>query len=37
MKGVKLRMNENTKYETIKELVDHNGNKQRAAKKYIYL
>lgn len=30
---VELRMNELLKYETIKELVDHNGNKNRAAKK----
>ena len=27
MKEVKLRMNEQEKYEVIKELVDHNGNK----------
>lgn len=33
MKEVKLRMNEQQKYETIKELVDHNGNKNRASKK----
>lgn len=33
MKGVKLRMNELTKYEIIKNLVDHNGNKTRAATK----
>ena len=33
MRKVKLRMNENQKYETIKELVDHNGNKKRAALK----
>ena len=26
MKEVKLRMNEQEKYEVIKELVDHNGN-----------
>lgn len=32
MKEVKLRMNEQYKYEIIKELVDHNGNKNRAAK-----
>ncbi len=31
MKEVKLRMKEQTKYEVIKELVDHRGNKQRAA------
>jgi transposase len=31
MKEVKLRMKENTKYKVIKELVDHNGNKNRAA------
>lgn len=33
MKEVKLRMKEQLKYETIKELVDHNGNKNRASKK----
>lgn len=33
MKEVKLRMNEQLKYETIKELVDHNGNKNRASEK----
>ena len=33
MKEVKLRMKENTKYEVIKELVDHNGNKNRVALK----
>ncbi|MCI5521043.1 MAG: transposase, partial [Tenericutes bacterium] len=33
MKVVKLRMNEQEKYEVIKELVDHNGNKNRAIKK----
>ena len=32
-KEVKLRMNEQEKYETIKELVDHNGNKTRAVQK----
>ncbi len=31
MRKVKLRMNENEKYEKIKYLVDHNGNKTRAA------
>ena len=31
MKEVKLRMNEKEKYEVIKDLVDHNGNKTRAA------
>ena len=30
MRKVELRMNEQTKYEVIKELVDHNGNKNRA-------
>ena len=30
MKEVKLRMKEQNKYEIIKELVDHNGNKNRA-------
>ena len=29
----KLRMNEQEKYEVIKELVDHNGNKNRDGKK----
>ena len=33
MKEVKLRMNEQEKYKVIKELVDHNGNKNRASKK----
>ncbi len=33
MKEVKLRMKEQEKYEVIKELVDHNGNKKRAAQK----
>ena len=33
MRKVELRMNENEKYDVIKELVDHNGNKNRAAKK----
>lgn len=33
MKEVKLRMNENAKYQVIKELVDHKGNKRRAALK----
>lgn len=33
MKEVILNMNENEKYRTIKELVDHNGNKDRAARK----
>ena len=32
MKEVKLRMNEQEKYEVIKELVDHKGNKNRASK-----
>ena len=32
MKEVKLRMNEQEKYEVIKELVDHKGNKNRACK-----
>ena len=31
MKKVRLRMKENNKYEVIKELVDHNGNKDRAS------
>lgn len=33
MRKVELRMNEQLKYETIKELVDHNSNKNRACKK----
>src|SRR5574344_860927 len=33
MRKVKLRMNEQEKYENIKELVDHKGNKKRAALK----
>ena len=33
MRKVELRINELEKYEVIKELVDHNGNKNRAAKK----
>ena len=33
MRKVELRMNEQLKYKTIKELVDHNGNKKRAAMK----
>ena len=33
MRKVELRMNEQEKYDVIKELVDHNGNKNRAAKK----
>ena len=33
MRKVELRMNEQEKYEVIKELVDHNSNKNRAAKK----
>ena len=33
MRKVELRMNEQKKYEVIKELVDHNGNKNRASKK----
>ena len=35
MRKVELRMNEQEKYEVIKELVDHNGNKNRASKKHI--
>ena len=31
MRKVTLRMKEQNKYEVIKELVDHNGNKKRAA------
>jgi len=33
MKDVKLRMKELNKYKIIKELVEHDGNKHRAAKK----
>ena len=33
MRKVELRMNEQQKYETIKELIEHNGNKIRASKK----
>ena len=33
MRKVELRMNEQKKYDVIKELVDHNGNKNRACKK----
>ena len=33
MRKVELRMNEKEKYKVIKELVDHNGNKNRASKK----
>ena len=33
MRKVELRMNEQEKYEIIKELVEHNGNKHRASKK----
>lgn len=33
MKEVKLRMKEQHKYEIIKELVDHNGNKNNAKEK----
>ena len=33
MRKVELRMNEQEKYEVIKELVDHDGNKNRAARK----
>ena len=33
MRKVELRMNEQVKYEVIKDLVDHNGNKNRASKK----
>ena len=33
MRKGELRMNEQEKYDVIKELVDHNGNKNRAAKK----
>lgn len=36
MRKVELRMNEKEKYEVIKELVDHKGNKNRAAKSSVY-
>ncbi len=35
MRKIKLRMNKKEKYEVIKELVDHNGNKNRATKTHI--
>lgn len=33
MRKIELRMKEQYKYEVIKELVDHNGNKLKVAKK----
>ena len=36
MRKEELRMNEQEKYEVIKELVDHNGNKNRASKSSVY-
>jgi len=33
MREVEFRMKEKTKYDVIKELVDHNGNKERASLK----
>ena len=36
MRKVELRMNEQEKYDAIKELVDHNGNKNRGNTKYIF-
>ena len=33
MRKVELRMNEQYKYDVIKELVDHKGNKNKAAEK----
>ena len=33
MRKVELRMNEQEKYDVIKDLVDHNGSKNRASKK----
>ena len=33
MRKVELRMNEQEKYDVIKGLVDHNGNKNRASEK----
>ena len=37
MKEVELKMNEQEKYEIIKELVDHNGSKNRTSKKTWYI
>ena len=37
MRKVILRMKEQEKYEIIKELLNHNGNKLRAAEKLGYL
>lgn len=37
MRKVELRMKEKIKYETIKELVDHNGNEKRKYKSFINL
>ena len=37
MKEVKLRMNEQEKYNIIKELVDHNDNKNELVKSSVYL
>ena len=36
MRKVELRMNEQFKYETIKELVDHKGNKTELVKSSVY-
>ena len=37
MRKVELRMNEKEKYEVIKELVNHNGNKKTNSKKnFVY-
>lgn len=36
MRKVELRMNEKEKYEVIKELVDHNGNKTEQLKNSVY-
>ena len=36
MRKVELRMNEKEKYEVIKELVDHNGNKIEQLKNSVY-
>lgn len=36
MRKVNFRMNELLKYETIKELVDYNGNKNRAVQNLSY-
>ena len=37
MRKVELRMNEQFKYETIKELVDHKGSKNPPLKRVVFL